>query len=601
MKPANKMQNPAERIQRHLMFLYGEEPAEQTWKKLERILSDFRSQYPEAKDERFHLSQEDAILITYADQFQEPGEPGLKTLSNFLDLHLAQAVNSIHLLPFFPYSSDDGFSVIDYRQVATGLGSWEDVEQLGDRFRLMFDAVINHVSRESQWFQGFLRGEEPYKDYFIEVDPAADLSMVVRPRALPLLTKVETNQGSRLVWTTFSEDQIDLNYVNPEVLLEIIDLLLFYVGHGADIIRLDAIAYLWKRSGTECIHLLQTHAIVKLFRAVLDEVAPGVLLITETNVPHAENISYFGVSLTEQGKVGSLPNGDEAQLVYQFPLAPLVLHTFQTGDSTILSDWVGGLELPYANVTFFNFIASHDGLGVMPAEGLLDSEQIQALVDQTTRHGGLVSYKLNPDGTKSVYELNITLYDALNDPKNPKDEVDIPRFLASQFILLSLAGVPGIYVHSLFGMRNCTTCLEETGRARSINREKFQRAAIEEMLVDSDNRETAIFDGYTKMLRIRKAHSAFHPFGAQRVLKLIPPVFALLRTAPEEDEYVLCLVNISAEPVSLEIDLVCVGLGSIETWQELISGKLFHAKQHHLRVDLREYQYLWLHSEGENK
>ena len=599
MKSSMNAANPEDRMRQHLERLFGEERARQTWGNLHRILLDFQHRNPQTKEKRFNLSQEDTILITYADQLRQPDEPRLETLGSFLEMHLAQAISGVHLLPFFPYSSDDGFSVIDYRQVSPALGTWEDVEHLGEGFRLMFDAVINHVSRESRWFQGFLHGEEPFRDYFITVEPGTDLSMVVRPRALPLLTKVETDLGEKWVWTTFSEDQIDLNYANPSVLLEIIKVLLYYVEHGADFIRLDAIAYLWKKPGTPSIHLPETHAIVKLFRAVLDEVAPGVLLITETNVPHKENISYFGAPLSRDHGDEILPRGDEAQLVYQFPLAPLVLHTFQSGDSGILSDWASALETPFSNTTFFNFIASHDGIGVMPAKGLLSQDQIQALVDHTRDHGGLVSYKTNPDGTKSVYELNITLYDALNDPGRPQVEVDVSRFLASQFILLSLAGMPGIYIPSLFGTRNCHDCVEETGRARSINREKFHRAAIEQTLADSSARRTSIFDGYTKMLRIRKAHPAFHPFGDQRVLKIDHRVFAVLRSAPDQDEHILCLANISAEPVSLDIDIVSIELRTVVAWQELISGQVLLAKNQHLRLNLGAYQCQWLLAEGE--
>ena len=331
----------------------------------------------------------------------------------FLDLHLSDAINGVHILPFFPYSSDDGFSVIDYKQVDPNLGSWEDISRLGKNNRLMFDAVINHISQFSMWFQQYRLDEAPFTEYFITVDPNEDMSQVVRPRSLPLLTPVVTPSGMKHVWTTFSPDQIDLNYANPQVQLGIIDVLLDYVEHGAEFIRLDAIAYLWKEIGTTCIHLPQTHAVVKLWRAVLDAVAPDVLLITETNVPHEENISYFGDPLPEMGGT------DEAQLVYNFTLAPLTLNAFQTGDASRLSAWAATLKTSGPGATFFNFIASHDGIGVRPAEGILSTVEVQALVEQTLAHGGEVNYKDNPDGSRSVYELNTTLYDFLNDPVPP--------------------------------------------------------------------------------------------------------------------------------------------------------------------------------------
>jgi sucrose phosphorylase len=200
-----------------------------------------------------------------------------------LEKYARGVITGVHVLPFFPYSSDDGFSVIDYTAVNPDFGTWADVERLGRNFRLMFDAVINHISAHSGWFQEFLKGNPGFADYFIVVEEGTDLSQVVRPRALPLLTSVQTAHGERLVWTTFSADQIDLNYANPDVLLEIIEILLLYVEKGAEIIRLDAIAYLWKKIGTPCIHLEETHRVVKLFRTVFDAVAPHVMLITRTS------------------------------------------------------------------------------------------------------------------------------------------------------------------------------------------------------------------------------------------------------------------------------------------------------------------------------
>ena len=397
----------------HLASIYGPELAGPLYDQITNRLTEFRRRYPElarAIDPNQRVTEADSILITYGDQIQEPGKPTLQSLAEVLANRLKGVISSVHILPFYPYSSDDGFSVIDYTAVDPALGDWPDLALLRRRFRLMFDAVINHISAESAWFQGFLQGDERYAGYFVTVDPAADLSDVVRPRTSPLLTPVETPSGIQHVWTTFTADQIDLNYRNPAVLLEIIDVLLFYVSQGAEFIRLDAIAYLWKEIGTSCIHLPQTHRVVQLFRTILDLVAPQVMIITETNVPHAENLSYFG-------------NGrNEAQLVYQFTLAPLILHTFHTGNSAKLQSWAAGLEKLPPTATFFNFIASHDGIGVRPAEGILSPEEMQYLADRTLAHGGQVSYKSNPDGSPSPDELYVTLFDALSDQEGGEPE-----------------------------------------------------------------------------------------------------------------------------------------------------------------------------------
>ncbi len=577
------MSTPEDRIRDILHFLYGPGEGEETWHTLRAILDDFRQRNPHlrenvpAPEER--LTERDAILITYADQFREPARPALQSLHTFLSDHLRDVLSGVHILPFYPYSSDDGFSVIDYTQVNPEFGTWEDVERIGREFRLMFDAVINHISRQSRWFQAFLRGEPPYTDYFIVVDPRTDLSGVVRPRATPLLTPVETAEGVKYVWTTFSADQIDLNYKNPRVLLDIIRVLLFYVEKGADIIRLDAIAYLWKEIGTPCIHLPQTHAVVKLFRAVFDAVAPGVLIITETNVPHEENVSYFG------------DGHDEAQLVYNFALPPLVLHTFRTGDASRLMKWARGLTTPSNTTTFFNFIASHDGIGVLPAKGILSEDEIHALVEKTLAHGGQVSYRALANGGKSVYELNITLYDALNNPAEPDPELDVKRFLASQAIMLSLAGIPGIYVHSLFGSRNCHRCVEERGYPRAINREKFDLSAVEGWLRSADDHRAQVFRGYRHMLQVRQQHPAFHPNASQRVLALDKRVFALLRQGVET---ILGLVNVTSEQVVIAVDLASAGLPEARSWVDTLTGVHYSASSTILDIVLSPYQVAWL-------
>jgi sucrose phosphorylase len=547
-------------IQEHLAFIYGAETAGAVFKQLQQRLADFRQQHPQlsrpvAPGER--VSEADSILITYGDQVQEPDKPPLQSLAEVLEANLTGIISSVHILPFYPYSSDDGFSVIDYKAVYPGWGEWEEVALIGRNFRLMFDAVINHISAESAWFKGFLAGDPKYQDYFIVVDPATDLRSVTRPRALPLLTPVETNEGIKHVWTTFSADQIDLNYKHPPVLLEIIDVLLFYVAMGAEFIRLDAIAYMWKEIGTSCIHLSQTHRIIQLIRTVLDLVAPNVLLITETNVPHAENLSYFG-----DGR-------NEAQMVYQFSLPPLILHTFHTGNAGALQQWAAGLEKLPETATFFNFIASHDGIGVRPAEGILRPDEIQNLVERTLAHGGLVSYKTNPDGSQSPYELNITLFDALSDPKSDEPvELQVDRFMASQAIMLAMVGVPGIYVHSLFGSANDQIGVQETGRARTINRQKWLRAEVEAVLANPASRSNQVFQRYIGLLKVRGAERAFYPNGEQQALPSDPAFFCLARTAPDGSEQVLCLHNISRQPGRLDL----AGLGFGGEWRDLLSG-----------------------------
>jgi len=542
-------------------------------------VDDYRSRI---KLRSAELTEQDSILITYGDQLSSPGEKPLQTLRAFCRENLAGVMGGIHILPFYPWTSDDGFSVVDYRRVDPALGDWDDISAMQENFRLMFDGVINHISSQSEWFKAFLKGDPQYSDYFIVVKNSPDLSKVVRPRALPLLTPFHTPSGEKRVWTTFSDDQIDLNYQNPEVLLEILDILLMYVERGATFIRLDAIAYLWKEIGTTCIHLPQTHQVIQFLRAVLNEVAPFVQLITETNVPHEDNLSYFG------------DGTNEAQLVYNFALPPLTLHTFQTGNAQALSNWAKGLALPSDRVTFFNFLASHDGIGLNPVRGILSADEIETLVEKTLAHGGLVSYKHNSDGTQSPYEMNINYFDALSDPQGDEPlALQADRFMTAQAIMLSLVGMPGVYFHSLLGSRSWREGVNLTGRNRTINRQKFDLAALESELQDESSLRYYVFSHYDQLLRARSSSSAFHPHGRQQVLDGGQTLFALLRLSPDGSLRVLCLHNISCQSQTVMINLNDVSSLPLNEFTDLITNTLVGDPVNG-NLSLKPYQTLWL-------
>ncbi len=570
----------------HLRALYGEQAAPRVLAELQARVDRYRAALPpnQIGHDAAHLTERDAMLITYGDQVRQAGTPPLRTLADFCSRQLGGLVTCMHILPFYPYTSDDGFSVTDYRQVDPALGTWDDIAHLSAHFRLMFDAVINHLSAQSAWFQAFLRGDEAYRDAFIVVDGQGDLSQVVRPRALPLLTRFGPPTHPKLVWTTFSADQADLNYHQPRVLLEIMDLLLFYVRGGAEFIRLDAIAYLWKEIGTACIHLPQTHHVIQLFRAVLDDLAPHVKLITETNVPQADNVAYFG------------DGTNEAHLVYNFALPPLVLHTLLAGEARVLSRWADSLNRPSPGVTFFNFLASHDGIGLNPARGLLREADIDALVQQTLAHGGLIAYKDNADGTQSPYELNINYFDALSNPEGDEPlNIQVDRFMAAHAIMLSLAGLPGIYFHSLFGSRGWPEGVKLTGRNRTINRQKLDRADLERELADATSLRHKVFTRYRQLLGARAASPAFGPYGNQHALDFGEALFALLRTAPPSVEQVLCVQNVSSRPQAKTIDFEALWGASAQTGEviDLVTDQCFAAAPNTV-LFWAPYQTRWL-------
>lgn len=539
------MEGALERIYQRLTRIYPEDVARQYAPRVLELANRHRdaisqAAFPVAREEDFGL--DDVFLITYGDMVQRQGEAPLRTLHEFAKAHLGGAINTIHILPCFPYTSDDGFSVSDYRKIDPALGDWGDLEAMSRDLRLMYDFVCNHCSASHEWFQQFLRNEAPGRDYIQTADPALDLSAVVRPRPTPVLTSFETAAGPRAVWTTFSADQIDLDFHNPELLLEMLDILLMYFARGAGVIRLDAIAFLWKEPGTSCLHLPQTHEVVKLMRDLVALYAPGKVLITETNVPHRENVSYFGA-------------GDEAQMVYQFSLPPLILHGILTGSARELTRWAHDLEPPPPGCSYFNFTASHDGIGVRPLEGLVPEEEVDFLCGAVRARGGQVSYRTRPDGSQSPYELNITYFAAVSDPHAEDPAVNIQRFLLSQAVPVAMQGVPAVYFHSLTATPNWLEGVADTGRARSVNRRKWEIGELEGLLANGETTTAKVFEAYQRLLRLRRGQPAFHPRGAQLVQNLDPGVFAIERSAPRElpGQQILALYNFSGEAISVNL------------------------------------------------
>jgi sucrose phosphorylase len=504
-----------------------------------------------------------------------PGEAPLHTLARFARKHLKHAFSAVHVLPFCPYSSDDGFSVKDYRAVDPALGTWDDLLELGDDFDLMFDLVLNHASSESEWFHDYLRGIAPARDFFIEVEPDTDLSAVVRPRSLPLLTEVETPYGRRLVWTTFSADQVDLDFSNPDVLFEFIDILCMYASKGMRIVRLDAIAYLWKSLGTTCIHLPETHEIVKLLRDVLAMVAPHVLILTETNVPHQENISYFGEC-------------DEAHIVYQFSLPPLLLHALHTANADYLAAWAQSVSDPPSGCTYLNFTASHDGVGVRPLQGLVPPGEFNQLVETVRARGGHVSTKRNRDGSDSPYELNITYFDALGG----SDRLQVERFICSQAIALGLKGIPALYFHSLTATPNYRAGVKRTGMPRTINRMKWRLTGLQAKLRETGSPTRRVFTELTRLLGIRSMQPAFHPDARQEVMRGDPRVFALARISEAPAQAIYCVSNVTGDRVDGLLHEVFPGQALPQDAVDLVREEPLASTSG--RFALEPYQTMWI-------
>ena len=537
------------KIQEIISAIYGSKNASKYALRITEKITAFKRKGVDKPPTK--LDEKTSLLITYADMVgKTTGIPPLQALKIFLDEYASNIISAVHILPFFPFSSDAGFSVIDYRKVNPAFGNWESIKAFKENFTLAFDAVFNHISKGSPWFKGFLNNNDKYKEWFIEPTNDFDSSQVFRPRALPLFHNYRDSNGKiHQIWTTFSKDQVDLNFKSPELLLEMIDILLFYLEQGARIIRLDAIAFCWKKSGTRCLHEPQAHLLVKLFRAIADEACPGTIILTEANVPHQENISYFG-------------NGDEAQMVYQFPLPPLVAQAILRQNAKILTNWAVNLEPAPEGCTFLNFLASHDGVGVRPLVGLAPDSELFFLANECLRKGGKVGYKNNPDGSQSPYELNINYYSLLAEPDEPV-ELSVRKFIMSQAIMLTMPGVPGIYFHSLFGSENWTEGLPPKSENRTINREKIPAEILREELNTPGSRRQLIYSQYRKLLEVRSHQPAFHPDSGFEILEIQKEIFALTRG--KSTKKICAIFNLSSQNVTLSMspDIIPVKLFSL--------------------------------------
>lgn len=555
-----------------LTKLYSDKAVELD-KNVQGILDKYR---PLINAPKHHLSQQDIILITYANSLNKDGQFPLETLNDFLNENLKGIVNTVHILPFFPSSSDDGFSVSDYYQVNPSFGSWREIKALSANYRLMFDAVVNHISRRSVWFQEFLKANPDYEDYFIEVDENnPDLKHVFRPRALPLVHKYPSSGGGeKSVWTTFSEDQIDLNFSNGKVFLAVLELLLFYISKGARLIRLDAVGFLWKTLGTACVHLPETHLIIQIYRQIIEVLAPDALLITETNVPHKDNISYFG-------------NGhNEAHLVYNFTLPPLLAFSIISQSVTKLAKWLSKLELPGEQACYFNFTASHDGVGLQPLKGILTEDEIRILETQVNNNKGYVSYKTNDDGSQSAYELNCTYLDLVTEAVDSK-ALKAKKFLLTQAVMLSLPGVPGVYIHSLLGTENDLELAESTGIPRRINRPHLDADKLMLELNEKGTLRNNIFSEYKKLLTARTADPFFDPFLAFEVHTFNEQLLAIHKRRGEDDFW--ALFNLSSSTQSVEL------AGS-----QALLNIIDNTTQDNASISLEPYGFYWLKSSKSN-
>ena len=522
-------------------------------------------------------SEKDAYLITYGNSLQDGQHKPLDLLRAFAESHLAGTINGIHILPYFPYTSDDGFAVTDYNAVDSGLGDWADIQRIASRFRLMSDLVLNHCSSQGNWFNAYRQGHEPWNRFFFEASPADDLSAVVRPRAHPLLREVDTAMGKRHVWCTFSHDQVDLDFSNPEVLCEFLRIMRHHIDNGVRTFRLDAVAFLWKEVGTPSINLRQTHEIVRLLRLLADYDPEPLILITETNLPNIENLSYFG-------------NRNEAHVIYNFSLPPLLLHALYNGTSSCLNAWQMAMPPAHLGCAYLNFTASHDGIGLRPAEGLIPEPEIDAMIETATSFGGLVSLRATPDHGTRPYEINISLFDAVAGTSRGRDDWQIERFLCGQTIAMGLEGIPAFYIHSLLATPNDHDGVERASHNRAINRHRWHYPELLERLAQADSNQARVLGEMTRRIRLRTRQPAFHPNATQFTLQLGENLFGFWRQSVDRAQSIFAIHNLGDDPVT--IPAMSLNLIGGDRWRDLLSNETVREFGDDIGFD--PYQCRWI-------
>ena len=569
----------AQQIEHHLELIYRNTEVTDTATLADELIQLMRIEQSQPIKNRYinHWDESDCILICYGDSVLQPNEVPLATLKTFLDNYSKNIINGVHILPFYPFTTDDGFSVLDYSTVNPSLGDWQHIVAIAENYSLMSDLVINHCSARSLWFDNFRKDRDPGRNYFFTASPEDDLSAVVRPRTNALLREVETSRGTQHVWCTFSHDQVDLNFKNPLVLKEFVGIIRQYLDHGVRIFRLDAVAFLWKEIGTNCLNLEQTHETVRLLRTLIEQAREDAIIITETNIPNRQNLAYFG-------------NANEAHCIYNFSLPPLLVNTLITGSCDHLKQWMMSMPPARNGTAYFNFIASHDGIGLRPAEGLLNDSEIESLVNTMHNFGGLISWRSAENGTHKPYEINISLYDALQGTVDGADNHGLQRFVCAHAIMLALEGIPGVYIHSLLGTRNDYQRAENSGHNRAINRHQWNYQELQNELADPDSDHFHVYNSMKALFKIRCGQPAFHPNATQFTLHLGSQLFGFWRQSMDRQQSIFCVSNVSNQVQKLALS--DINLIDTETWHDLISGDQF--SETNQTIDLAPYQTVWI-------
>ncbi len=519
------------------------------------------------------ISEKTSLVICYGDNINSNQKSSIQVFQNFFKKNLNKYFNAIHFLPFYPSSSDSGFAVKDHYKIEKRIGNWSDIKKISKSNQVMADIVINHASARGLWFKNFLKKKRPGKDYFLTVNSKFNTSKVVRPRDHKLLKKIDIFKKSDYLWRTFSADQIDLDFSNPSVLLRFIKIMIHLVNNGVTIFRLDAIAYLWKKNGTNCINLNQTHEIVKLFRLITNLLNVETIIITETNLPEKENLSYFG-------------KNDEANWIYNFTLPPLLIHAFLFENSSYLNKWSKNLPNAKFQNSYLNFIASHDGIGMRPTEGILNKRSLNNFLKRLKKNGSKFSYRKVQNKSRKVYEANITVFDALKKSDfDPNGKFFLERYVAAHAIMISFEGIPAIYFNSLFGKANDEAKYVITGNNRDVNRYKWNHKNITKKLSEKASKQSIFYQSLGKLLEIKRKQKAFHPNAKRLDINLGSKLFCFKRISLDKKQSIISITNCSSVNQYPKLDKKYC------KWKNIINPQINSLNK---SLKLKPFETMWL-------
>ena len=519
---------------------------------------------------------DDVVLITYADTVVEADQPALVSLRTFINSQLSDVAGVIHVLPFLEASSDGGFAVASHDCLESRHGDWNDLADLAEGRKLMADLVLNHVSASHPWVRQFLRDQEPGRSCVLEASPDPCWDNVVRPRSSALFTKLQGPISMRQVWTTFGPDQVDVDWRHPEVLLGFTRLLARMVAHGVGWIRFDAVGFVWKEPNTSCIHQPQAHQLVEILRQLLTIACPDGVVVTETNVPEQENLSY-------------LRTGREAHLAYNFPLPPLLLEAAVSGSADLLNRWLSRWPSLPESTSLLNFTACHDGVGLRPLEGLMPPSRLMDLLIACEQRGGLVSHRRLADGNEVPYEINISWWSAMADGGLDPSYWQRERFLLTQLMVLALPGVPALYLPALLATSNDVGRFRRTGHRRDLNRPQFKKSSLERRLQDPESDAAAVLVALKQAIAVRALQPALHPDGQLQVLTPDRVDRVVLHRSHAGHDLV-AVHNVTSTRLTLD-PFGLLDLEDTDPWVDCLSGRTLEPCRRHL---LNPYEVLWL-------